>query len=150
MKEWGDGEKQRGVFKMTDYNTMTTRSSTKTTVHPLTLPVPLSHCTRLMTTERSCLINMYSLLLFAICCTVFLFSLHARSFPCLYVTNLLICESRHAQNPNQDSRELRHVYGTAGSVKTKDLWCEEAQKCKAIAVLRSAPAGCFCLKLQNV
>lgn len=73
LKEWGDGGKQRGVFEMTDYNTTRTRSGTKWTARPFTLPVPRSHCARLMTTERSCLINMYSLLLLENCCTVFLF-----------------------------------------------------------------------------
>lgn len=72
LKERGDGEKQRGVFEMTDYSTTTTCSSTKMTARPLTLPVLHSHCPRFITTEQSCLINMYFLLLLEICCTVFL------------------------------------------------------------------------------
>lgn len=71
---WRNGATEKSsVFEMTDYNTTRTRSSTKTTARPFTLPVPRSHCARFMTTERSRLVNMYSLLLLEICCTVFLF-----------------------------------------------------------------------------
>lgn len=64
-----------------------------------------------------------------------------RSFPCLYVTDLLICESCHAQNWNHNSQELHHIYGTVDSGNTRDLWYEvwRSEKCNTTAVLGSTP-----------
>lgn len=78
---------------MTDYNATRARSSTQTTARPLALPVPRSQCTRFMTTERLCFIknvlpssSSWDLL-------HHVFSPLARSFLCLYVTDLLICKA---------------------------------------------------------